>query len=159
MYTASKMLSDARTYYIPTASANRRKKILVFGRKKFRYFYGDRQFYREYYLKSDHWKVLRQQKLTLNPVCEECGSNRGVEPHHLNYKNLYDVDLSDLKTLCRKCHTKVHKLSIHTKKRTRVRRPINIFRHRTRLIRKVSKIAKIDPDTVKHFLDKMGLKL
>jgi predicted nucleic-acid-binding Zn-ribbon protein len=68
-----------------------------------------RRYYREEYLKSDHWKELRKRKLKQSPICEKCGSNGYVEPHHLQYKNLYDVKLKDLMTLCRKCHVEEHK--------------------------------------------------
>jgi 5-methylcytosine-specific restriction endonuclease McrA len=70
----------------------------------------DRQeYYRKVYLKSDHWKKLRADKLGVNPCCEKCGSTKRIEPHHLRYKNLYDVEITDLQTLCRKCHTLEHK--------------------------------------------------
>lgn len=65
-----------------------------------------REYYRTVYLKSNHWKELRKLKLSTNPSCEDCGSSFRLEPHHLQYKNLYDVEVSDLKTLCRKCHKK-----------------------------------------------------
>ena len=59
-------------------------------------------WYWNVYLESDHWKQLRAEKLKSSPRCETCGSKDRIEPHHLNYKNLFDVQLSDLKTLCRK---------------------------------------------------------
>ena len=67
-----------------------------------------RKYYREVYLQSNHWKDLRGKKLKINPVCENCGSKKKPDVHHLDYKNLYDVTLKDLKTLCRKCHKKLH---------------------------------------------------
>lgn len=69
-----------------------------------------RVYYREEYLKSEHWKKLRNDKLILNPVCERCGNKQRTEPHHLRYKNLFDVTIEDLMTLCRKCHYLEHHL-------------------------------------------------
>lgn len=67
-----------------------------------------RAYYWSEYLKSDHWSDLRARKLKASPVCEKCGSNKRIEPHHLRYKNLFDVELEDLMTLCRKCHRSEH---------------------------------------------------
>ena len=111
MFTASSTLVRARKYFIPTRRRSQKKRIPSLNKKKnkYRYYYGDRDFYRNQYLQSEHWKALRAAKLFLNSSCEECGSNKRIEPHHLQYRNLYDVELSDLKSLCRKCHNKVHK--------------------------------------------------
>jgi hypothetical protein len=68
-----------------------------------------RRYYRSVYLKSEHWKRLRARKLRGSPVCEICGSCDRVEPHHLRYRNLYDVTLEDLRTLCRRHHVLEHK--------------------------------------------------
>jgi len=67
-----------------------------------------RNYYRNEYLKSEHWIKLRAAKLSKNPTCEHCGAKRNVEPHHVDYKNLYDVILDDLITLCRRCHVLEH---------------------------------------------------
>lgn len=67
-----------------------------------------RAYYREVYLSSDHWKALRSRKLSANPVCECCGTSKRLDIHHLNYRNLYDVTLDDLQTLCRRCHHLEH---------------------------------------------------
>jgi hypothetical protein len=67
-----------------------------------------RVYYRTEYLKSEHWTALRARKLKASPVCEVCGSSCRVEPHHLRYKNLFDVELEDLKTLCRRHHVLEH---------------------------------------------------
>jgi hypothetical protein len=81
-----------------------------------------------------------------------------VEPHHLNYKNLYDVELSDLKTLCRKCHTEVHATISPPKKKRKRRRIKNIFRRRQTLIRRVSKIANMHPEDIEEVLNRMAPK-
>lgn len=67
--------------------------------------------YRRGYLKSDHWAALRLARIAKQKgKCAICrkGLGLGLDVHHVRYKNLYDVDLFDLKALCRRCHTAVH---------------------------------------------------
>jgi len=69
---------------------------------------GRRQRYRRY-LKSGHWRRLRDQKREqVGRRCEWCGAWRYLEVHHVQYRNLYDVTLDDLACLCRDCHRLVH---------------------------------------------------
>lgn len=114
-----------------------------------------RDYYRNVYLFSDHWKQLRAEKLRLNPVCEKCGYDKRVEPHHLQYKNLFDVTPEDLQTLCRRCHTKIHvKLDqekIWTCEAKKARREKS---RKHRLIKAVKKKG-IDPKVAKFYLDKL----
>ena len=67
-----------------------------------------REYYRNEYLKSEHWKNLKYEKLNKICYCEKCGNKNNIDVHHLNYKNLYDVKLEDLQVLCRKCHSNEH---------------------------------------------------
>lgn len=75
-------------------------------------------WYRNIYLKSEHWKNLRKEKKKVNPVCEVCGAKKKLDVHHKNYRNIYDVLLEDLETLCRKCHNKEHKRLNRFKKKS-----------------------------------------
>lgn len=60
------------------------------------------------YLRSEDWKYKRKKK---NPRrCGICASEKNLDIHHLNYKNLYDVEMSDLRVLCRRCHFLCHDL-------------------------------------------------
>jgi 5-methylcytosine-specific restriction endonuclease McrA len=77
-----------------------------------------RDYYRNVYLRSEHWKNLRKEKKKLNPVCEVCGSKKKLDVHHINYRMLYDVLLEDLQTLCRRCHNKRHKVLDRFKKKS-----------------------------------------
>lgn len=62
------------------------------------------------YLKSDHWKGLRNQKfLEVGKKCEICGKSTTIEVHHLNYREIYDVLTSDLQVLCKKHHGEQHR--------------------------------------------------
>jgi hypothetical protein len=77
-------------------------------RQQTRFCNDKRDYYRNIYLQTDHWKELRQRKITHQPNCENCKSPANLDVHHLRYKNLYDVEPDDLKVLCRKCHTMEH---------------------------------------------------
>lgn len=67
-------------------------------------------FYREVYLKSEHWKNLRLQKLVESDcLCLRCGKqSQHHDVHHLTYRKLFDVSTLDLVVLCRTCHDLVH---------------------------------------------------
>lgn len=99
MYSASNKLAGAMKYNVPR---RRRKSKNKSGK-------GDREYYRGVYLKSKHWLLLKRKKLLESPTCEKCGKENDLDIHHIRYKNLYDVELSDLQTLCRGCHVLEHK--------------------------------------------------
>lgn len=86
-----------------------RKKYKGTKRDKRRYVTDKREYYRAIYLKSDHWKQLRLKKLAKNPNCEKCNKSGRVDVHHKEYRNLYDVTIDDLQTLCREHHDEIHK--------------------------------------------------
>jgi hypothetical protein len=68
------------------------------------------------YLESDHWKSLRRQKLEQSGYkCSKCGSPCNLQVHHLRYRSIYNVKLSDLEVLCQYHHLKQH--GIETKLR------------------------------------------
>lgn len=67
-----------------------------------------RDWYRRVYLKSEHWLLLKRQKLAKTPSCESCGAINHLDVHHLRYGRLFDVGLDDLLTLCRPCHAREH---------------------------------------------------
>lgn len=69
-----------------------------------------RHWYRTVYLKSEHWSNLRHTKLRANPDCQKCGCSENLDVHHVNYRNLFDVSVSDLLTLCRPCHNRQHEI-------------------------------------------------
>ena len=73
-----------------------------------------KRFYREVYLNSDHWQKLRSEKLKLNPACEVCKSVVATQVHHLRYKNLYDVLISDLLSVCDPCHRRQHEIPVES---------------------------------------------
>ena len=91
MYTPSNMLSKSKDNQIYGKISD-----------------NSRQYYRNVYLQSEHWKNLRKEKLELNPRCEICKTTLSLDVHHKSYGNLYDVLVKDLQTLCRKCHDLEH---------------------------------------------------
>lgn len=62
------------------------------------------------YLKTSDWKHKRVTKRNKVSNCAICASTHDLDVHHLNYRNLYDVEQSDLRVLCRRCHFLCHEL-------------------------------------------------
>lgn len=62
------------------------------------------------YLQSDHWQQLRERKEQKATRCAICATTKNLQTHHLFYKNLYDVQTSDLRVLCDRCHKLTHEL-------------------------------------------------
>lgn len=60
--------------------------------------------YREEYLKSEHWKTLRGYIVKSGVMCFKCQQKPATDAHHLRYRNIVDVKISDLVPLCRPCH-------------------------------------------------------
>lgn len=67
-------------------------------------------YYRNTYLRSDHWRNLRLEKLaSVDAYCFRCGvRDLSNDVHHTVYRKLYDVTLRDLIVLCRPCHQLLH---------------------------------------------------
>lgn len=63
------------------------------------------------YLQSEHWKELKKLKwIRSKKRCAVCDITKGLDVHHLKYKNLYDVGTNHLRLLCRRCHFLLHDL-------------------------------------------------
>lgn len=66
-------------------------------------------WYRETYLKSEHWKELRSLAFEIyGKKCAVCGTKKKLDVHHLNYRRIWDVTVADLQVLCRKHHKEEH---------------------------------------------------
>jgi len=89
-------------------------------KSKYRFCNDKRRYYREEYLKSGHWRELKSSKLKQVCFCEKCGVSKRLDVHHLNYRSLYDVRLTDLMVLCRKCHIQEHTKTAPKKKKSKI---------------------------------------
>lgn len=76
------------------------------------FFPATMSFYRDTYLKSDHWQNLRLKKLAIEDACCNLCHTRNLsnDLHHVRYRKLWDVRPSDLRVLCRRCHDIVHEV-------------------------------------------------
>jgi hypothetical protein len=63
--------------------------------------------YREEYLRSEEWKNLRNTILSSKPNCQ-CCENKATDVHHMVYRNIVDIKVSDLLPVCRTCHDFIH---------------------------------------------------
>ena len=66
--------------------------------------------YREKYLSSEHWFGLKTRAMQhYGCRCAICGkADIANDVHHVKYKNLRDVEIHDLRVLCREHHELVH---------------------------------------------------
>lgn len=63
----------------------------------------------KHYLKSDKWQQKRLLVLMRDKFrCALCGSKKSLQVHHRTYEHIFNEPLSDLITLCRKCHKRQH---------------------------------------------------
>lgn len=70
------------------------------------------------YLNSNEWKQIANERLRIdNFKCVCCGSSgtntNPLETHHLSYKSIYNEQnriYEDLVTLCKSCHTNLHRI-------------------------------------------------
>ena len=63
----------------------------------------------ELYLHSEQWHLIKKWLFQIKGEnCEICGTNHGLQIHHLTYENLYHENIEDLKILCKKCHSNIH---------------------------------------------------
>ena len=61
------------------------------------------------YIHSVAWDEMRQKVLRRDGFkCVCCGESKNLNVHHTTYENLGAEKMSDLVTLCQKCHEKVH---------------------------------------------------
>jgi hypothetical protein len=66
------------------------------------------------YLKTDHWKNLRESVLVRDGrKCVHCQSRIGLQAHHKFYRSEWTDSIpADLITLCRPCHKKEHGFAV-----------------------------------------------
>jgi hypothetical protein len=66
---------------------------------------GRQIWYRNVYLRSAHWRAVRQWALALaGNRCARCGRGGRLDVHHLTYERLWAELPGDLEVLCRGDH-------------------------------------------------------
>jgi 5-methylcytosine-specific restriction endonuclease McrA len=61
------------------------------------------------YIKSNKWFNLRSARISIdNHKCQKCGFEEELNVHHKTYKNLFNENMEDLITLCKRCHCDEH---------------------------------------------------
>jgi hypothetical protein len=69
-----------------------------------------------FYLGTEKWNGIKNERLAMdNHWCQECKSRPATLVHHLNYDNWMDEKLTDLISLCPKCHENKHQDKIKNK--------------------------------------------
>jgi 5-methylcytosine-specific restriction protein A len=71
---------------------------------------------------TPRWVKLRKEKLMQNPVCEVCNKELADHVHHINSFMNYSKEerinvaynSNNLQSVCRECHTKIHKKNTQT---------------------------------------------
>lgn len=101
MFSSSAKARPVRPYTTEDAQLRRHTESTAYGR-------GHRAWYFNVYLASEHWANLRARKLKRNPRCELCKCEPATQVHHLRYRCIFDVLLTDLQCLCWRCHASVH---------------------------------------------------
>lgn len=59
------------------------------------------------YLMSNEWKWKRDERLAIDSKCSICGRPFDLQVHHMTYSNFPNENMTDLITVCRKCHEKI----------------------------------------------------
>ena len=62
------------------------------------------------YLQSEDWQKKRSAKFARSRICALCGAKKKLQVHHLVYRDLWDVRLTDLRVVCNACHEIIHDL-------------------------------------------------
>lgn len=77
-----------------------------------------KKWYKEAYLKSEHWKLLKRVTLqSQGRICCKCGALKKLQIHHKTYVRLWKELQSDLMVVCVDCHKKIHGIKKKRKKK------------------------------------------
>lgn len=89
--------------------------------------------YRQY-IRSDEWEKKREERLKKDGYkCQECGTAKNLEVHHITYERLGNEDINDLITLCKECHENIHRIDIYRKRPHKPRKKPERYPRFTRL--------------------------
>lgn len=62
----------------------------------------------KWYIKSKEWKEKSRKFINQMGECEDCGDNKRLGCHHLNYENMGFETKEDIRVLCWDCHRLEH---------------------------------------------------
>jgi hypothetical protein len=68
----------------------------------------NRKEYREEYLNSPEWKAIRDLVFFEPLECQCCKNTLATDLHHMVYRDIVDIKISDLLPVCRSCHDFIH---------------------------------------------------
>lgn len=61
------------------------------------------------FLQTEFWRELSRKKRQAVGKCEDCGTEKDLQSHHIRYPwPWFDTTLDDLRVLCRLCHERAH---------------------------------------------------
>ena len=76
-------------------------------------------------INNQKWRNLRNKKIQLNPLCEECGEQLATEVHHKipieYYSDKPDLmeelayDINNLESVCHECHKMIHAKMLYSR--------------------------------------------
>lgn len=90
-----------------------------------------KQWYNEVYLNSDHWRQLRQKAIDkAKGRCSKCRTKLCLQVHHIHYRQIYDVKVSDLQVVCKTCHYGHHDGTVNLDKKSTPQEVIKELRRR-----------------------------
>lgn len=72
----------------------------------------DKEFQKIYqpYMQSPEWGARRLQAFEYyGKKCQACGRERNLTVHHADYTNLFNEKMDELRVLCKRCHSDLHK--------------------------------------------------
>lgn len=74
------------------------------------------------YLKTDHWKRIKEWMYKTFPYeCKCCGKRSILTVHHLTYVRVGNEKLTDLVYLCDHCHKQVHAGVLNVNQNTKLK--------------------------------------
>jgi 5-methylcytosine-specific restriction endonuclease McrA len=77
------------------------------------------------YLNSDRWKAKRLKVLSRDKFkCQKCKKAQATQVHHLTYERIFNERMTDLMSVCARCHREIH--GIKDKVKTK-RKRLKIF--------------------------------
>lgn len=79
------------------------------------------------YIHSPEWKARRVIAIKkAHGRCQECGTKKCLQVHHISYQNLFHERDEDLRVLCKYCHDERHGFKSRRKPKSWWRKALGI---------------------------------